>query len=77
MLIAREEERPYFLLWGRRELMCTKPTTAKSADAMYSWTWEILQSQILTIRRGAPSNESLAGLSPAKATPKSPSNPPR
>ena len=69
--IAREEERPYFLLWGRRELMCTKPKTAKPADAMYSWTWEILQSQILTIRRGAQSKESLAGLSPAKATPKS------
>jgi hypothetical protein len=69
--IAREEERPYFLLWGRREPMCTKPKTAKPADAMYSWTWEILQSQILTIRRGAPSNESLAGLSPAKANPKS------
>ena len=69
--IAREEERPYFLLWGRRELMCTKPTTAEPADAMYSWTWEILQSQILTIRRGAQSNESLTGLSPVKAIPKS------
>ena len=69
--IAREEKRPYLLLWGRRELMCTKPTTAKSADAMYSWTWEILQNQILTIRRGAQSNESLAGLCPAKAPPKS------
>jgi hypothetical protein len=69
--IAREEERPYFLLWGRRELMCTRPKTAKPADAMYSWTWEILQNQILTIRRGAQSEESLAGLSPAKAPPKS------
>jgi hypothetical protein len=69
--IAREEERPYFLLWGRRDLMCTKPKTAKPADAMYSWTWEILQNQILTIRRGTRSEESLAGLSPAKATPKS------
>jgi hypothetical protein len=70
--IAREEERPYLLLWGRRELMCTKPKTAKPADAMYSWTWEILEDQLLTIRRGAPrSSESLAGLSPAKTTPKS------
>ena len=69
--IAREEERPYFLLWGRRELMCTKPRTAKPADAMYSWTWEILQSQILTIRRGTRPNEGLAGLSPAKTIPKS------
>ena len=69
--IAREEERPYFLLWGRRELICTKPMTARSVDAMYSWTWEILQSQLLTLRRGAPSDEALAGLSPARATPKS------
>ena len=69
--IAREEERPCLLLWGRREFMCTKPRTAKPADAMYSWTSEILQSQMLTLRRGAESSESLAGLSPAKATPKS------
>ena len=26
--ITQEEKRPYFLLLGRRELMCTKPTTA-------------------------------------------------
>ena len=76
LCIAREEERPYFLLWGRRELICTKPTTARSADAMYSWTWEILQSQLLTLRRGAQSDEDLAGLSPARATPKSRLNPP-
>ena len=69
--IAQEEKRPYFLLWGRRELMCTKPTTAKPADGMYSWTWDILQTQILTIRRAAWSNERLAELSRAKATPKS------
>jgi len=69
--ITQEEKRPYFLLWGRRGLMCTKPTTAKPADGMYSWTWEILQTQILTIRRAARSNERLAELSRAKATPKS------
>jgi hypothetical protein len=75
--IAREEERPYFLLWGRREITCTKPMTAKPADAMYSWTWEILQSQMLTLRRAARSNESLAGLSRAKATPESQPHCPR
>lgn len=69
--IAREEERPYFLLWGRRELMCTKPTTAKPADGMYSWTWEILQSQILSIHRAARSDERVAQLRRAKTTPKS------
>ena len=51
--IAQEEERPYVLLWGRREPMCTRPTTAKPRDSMYSWTPEILQSQILMHRRAA------------------------
>lgn len=69
--IAQEEKRPYFLLWGRRGLMCTKPTTAKSTDGMYSWTWEILQSQILTVRRAARSSERAAELSRANATRKS------
>ena len=69
--IAREEERPYFLLWGRRELMCTKPATAKPAEGMFSWTWEILHSQILTIHHAAQSNERWAKLRRAKATTKS------
>jgi hypothetical protein len=71
LLIAREEERPYLLLWGRRELMCTKPRTAKPSDAMYSWTREIRQNQILTIRRGARSVECVEGMSPVKAPPMS------
>jgi hypothetical protein len=41
--IAQEEQKPYFLLWGRRERMCTKPAGSKRDDSMYSWTWEILQ----------------------------------
>ena len=55
--IAQEEKRPYFLLWGRRELTCTKPVTAKAADGMYSWTWEILQDQIITTLRNAQPRE--------------------
>ena len=51
--IAQEEQKPYFLLWGRRERMCTKPVGAKPNEGMYSWTWEILQSQIVTILRNA------------------------
>jgi hypothetical protein len=51
--IAREEQKPYFLLWGRRESMCTKPAGAKPNEAMYSWTWEILQNQIVTTLRNA------------------------
>lgn len=49
--IAQEEDRPYVLLWGRREPMCTKPATARPGDSMYSWTTEILLSQLLMHRR--------------------------
>jgi hypothetical protein len=53
--IAREEGKPYLLLWGRRELMCTKPEGAKPTDAMYSWTRDILESQIsATLRNSNP-----------------------
>jgi hypothetical protein len=51
--IAQEERKPYFLLWGRRELMCTKPAAAKPSDGMYSWTWDILRNQIQTTLRNA------------------------
>ena len=50
--IAQEEQTPYILLWGRRDIMCTKPIGAKSAEGMYSWTPQILQDQIvLTLRK--------------------------
>jgi hypothetical protein len=78
--IAQEEERPYVLLWGRRELMCTKPLTAKSADAIYSWTWEILEQQLLTVLRATWSHEQLAELSRqrvARAAKPAPANTPR
>ena len=58
--IANEEERPYLLLWGRRERMCTKPFTAKPADVMYSWTSEILEHQLLSVLRSAWTHEQLA-----------------
>jgi hypothetical protein len=53
--IAQEEQKPYFLLWGRRECMCSKPAGAKPHDGMYSWTWEILQDRIgATLRNAQP-----------------------
>ena len=51
--IAGEEGTPYFLLWGRRELMCTKPVGAKTAEGMYSWTRQVLHDQIALISRKA------------------------
>ncbi len=51
--IAQEERTPYFLLWGRREIMCTKPIGAKPAEGMYSWTRQILQDQMTCTLRKA------------------------
>ena len=52
--IAQQERTPYILLWGRREIMCTKPIGAKPSEGMYSWTRQILQDQItLTFRKAA------------------------
>lgn len=53
--IAREESTPYFLLWGRRGSMCTKPIGAKPDEGMYKWTPEILENQIaVALRRPRP-----------------------
>ena len=52
--MAQEEQTPYFLLWGRREIMCTKPLGAKAAEGMFSWTRQIVQDQIaLALRKAA------------------------
>ena len=54
--IAQQERTPYFLLWGRREIMCTKPVGAKTAEGMYSWTPQVLQDQIVFTSRSARSD---------------------
>lgn len=41
--IAREEGVDYFLLNGRASGRCVKPTTAKSDDKIYDWTWNNLK----------------------------------
>jgi hypothetical protein len=49
--IALEEEKPYLLIWGRRNIACTKPPGAKPSDGMYKWTLEILESRNREIER--------------------------
>jgi hypothetical protein len=44
--IAQEENIPYFLLWGRNDKTCVKPTVAKSSDKIYNWTWDNLKALI-------------------------------
>jgi len=44
--ITREQNKPYFLLWGRSTKTCTKPTTAQLSDKIYKWTWDNLKALI-------------------------------
>jgi len=60
--IAQEEHKHYFLLWGRRDIMCTKPAGAKSLDGMYSWTLETVQEQIAITARTAQWKTTARGL---------------
>jgi len=42
--ITQEEEKPYFLLWGRSDKTCVKPKNAKESDKIYKWTWDNLKN---------------------------------
>lgn len=44
--IAREEKKPYFLLWGYKGRTCYKPTSALPTDKIYKWEWENLKSLV-------------------------------
>jgi hypothetical protein len=44
--IAQEEGIDYFLLAGYNNGTSTRPTTAKSTDEIYNWTWENLKTLI-------------------------------
>lgn len=44
--IAQEEDVDYFLLAGYSDGGNIKPTTAKSTDKLYKWTWENLKSLV-------------------------------
>ncbi|HEX5403732.1 MAG TPA: hypothetical protein VFX16_15680 [Pseudonocardiaceae bacterium] len=46
LTISQDEGITYFLLKGYAEKSCTKPTTAKSSDKMYEWTWPNLKALI-------------------------------
>ena len=41
--IAQELKVPYFLLNGRADKTCYKPSTALSTDKIYNWTWDNLK----------------------------------
>ncbi len=61
--IAQEESTPYFLLWGRRGMLCTKPVGAKPLEGMYKWTREILEDQVAIALRRARALEPTSAVS--------------
>ena len=40
--LAREENKPYFLVWGRSDKTCRKPQ-GTGRDDIYKWTWRNLK----------------------------------
>ena len=44
--IAQDEDIDYFLLRGRSDKTCKKPTTAKASDKIYNWTWDNLKKLV-------------------------------
>lgn len=41
--IAKENNKPYFLLAAYSDKTCTKPTSASETDKLYNWTWDNLK----------------------------------
>lgn len=46
LTIAQEKDKSYFLLAAYSDKTCTKPTSAKSGDKLYKWTWDNLKALI-------------------------------
>ena len=45
-LTIAQEKKEYFLLKAYSDKTCTKPTSAKSSDKVYNWTWPNLKTLI-------------------------------
>ncbi len=46
LAIAQEKGKSYFLLKAYADKICTKPTSAKTSDKVYDWTWPNLKALI-------------------------------
>ncbi len=44
--IVHEENKPYFLLKGRRHKTCKKPKSARREDTIHPWRWPTLKKLI-------------------------------
>ena len=46
LMIAQEKDKSYFHLTAYPDKTCTKPSSAKSGDKVYKWTWDNLKKLI-------------------------------
>lgn len=46
LAIAQEKSKSYFLLAAYSDKTCKKPTSARTSDSIYKWTWENLKTLI-------------------------------
>ncbi len=46
LTITQEEGKPYFLLRGRPNKTCHKPTMTRRSDKIYTWSWDNLKKLI-------------------------------
>ncbi len=46
LIIAKEENKSYFLLEAYPGKNCTKPTSATASDIVYRWTWPNLKNLV-------------------------------
>jgi hypothetical protein len=46
LTIAKELKKEYFLLEGKADKVCKKPSSATANDKMYSWKWDNLKTLI-------------------------------
>jgi hypothetical protein len=44
--IAKELNKPYFLLWGYKDKACRTPTSASPGEKIYTWEWDVLKRLI-------------------------------
>ena len=50
LTMTREAGKPYFLLKGRPNVTCQKPTNSLTSDKIYNWTWDNLKNLIAGAR---------------------------
>ena len=46
LTIAKDKNKPYFLLAAYSDKSCTKPTSASASDKVYNWKWPNLKTLI-------------------------------